>query len=93
MNTIEITHVLWSKHAIGVASKKIVVGMNKIFVTAKSEFDGSLYYPRPLVISGEEIVKRYKKEIINKQDLIGYFIPFDDFDEFYEPRSVEEKEL
>jgi hypothetical protein len=77
---IEITHILWRKQAIGVATHKLKSGINIIKVTVKNPKD-EYYFPEPFEIDKEKAIKKYGPiEEINK-NLKGIFIPLTDIRE------------
>ena len=80
---IKISHIMYSKKAIGIALNKLSNrGLNTVEITIRNK-EGELMYPQRLQLDKEELMGRYEVEIINKNNLLGFWIPIDDFPLYY----------
>jgi hypothetical protein len=77
---IKITHIKWSNRSIGVALHKLAEGENTIKITAKGK-DDKEYYPEPFTVEKSALESKYGVETINKNDLLGIWIPLKDIQE------------
>ena len=75
----DITHVKWSKHAIGIALRRLDPGDNLYRITAAKK-DGSYMYPGTFVINREKAVEKYGVSIINHSDLPGVWVPLSELE-------------
>jgi hypothetical protein len=78
---IEITHIKWSRKAIGVALHKLEEGANTIKITVLDK-NKELMYPVPIVTTKGELIAKYGVEEINKNNLLGVWIPLKDLNDF-----------
>jgi hypothetical protein len=76
---IKITHILWSKKAIGVALNKLSEGENEIAITVKDK-NGNFLYPDTITATKQRLLNYYEVENINKKGLMGVFIPLADIE-------------
>lgn len=75
---IEISHIQYNIDSIGIAAHKMRSGPNKIQITAKNK-DGKLYYPEPFRLDKELSIAKYGPITkINKNNLMGIWVPLKD---------------
>jgi len=82
MNIINISHIMYSKKAIGVALNKMKDGENIIQITVRNSH-GKLVYPNELKIDRSTVIDLYGIMSINKHNLQGVWIPIADFPMYY----------
>jgi hypothetical protein len=80
--------MMWATKSIGVASCRLRGDrMNIIKITIKRK-DGGLLYPNELHATRRQLLTRYPEEVINRNGLMGVWIPEKDFELFYEERNA-----
>lgn len=76
---IKITHIMYSKKAIGIALHKLKTGINKFTITVRDK-SGDKTYPNIYIINKEDAVEKYGISVINKKGLKGIWLPLDNLE-------------
>ena len=77
---IEISGILWSRQAIGVAWNKL--RDDDIIVITVKDKNGKFLHPGEYRVTKLVLLERYGLEVINKNGLEGVFIPRADLEEY-----------
>jgi len=78
---IKITHIKWSRRAIGISAAKMRSGPNMVSVTVTDK-SGNLLIPEPFRLDREIAIAKYGPiEKINEPSLMGVWIPLRDIED------------